>query len=263
VAICASCGHASGEGARFCGCGAARLDGPTPVADLLAWLDEPEQRQVQDLWLDSYRAQALAMLGRVEEARAIIAETRAGTADRGGRLELAVFTGQQSAEIELLAGDPAAAADLATEGCRQLESLGEHYFQSPMLARLARILCILDRLDDVDELVERVRRVGASDEGEVGSRWRQAKAVALARRGRHAEAEELARAAVAIAETTDILNNRADAYADLAEVLALAGKADEATEALREALDRYTRKGNVVMSRRIRERLMRTPAAGD
>ena len=242
--------------------GGARLDGPTPVADLLAWLDEPEQRQVQDSWLDSHRAQALAMLGRIDEARAIIAETRAETAERGSRLDLAVFTGQQSTEIELLAGDPVAAADFATEGCRQLESLDEHYFQSSMLARLARILCILDRLDDVDELVERVRRMGASDEGEVGCRWRQAKAVALARRGRHSEAEELARAAVAIAETTDNLNNRADAYADLAEVLALGGKADDATEALGEALARYDRKGNVVMSRRIRERLTPTPGAG-
>jgi len=235
--------------------GGARLDGPTPVADLLAWLDEPEQRQLEDPWLDSYRAQALAMLGRVGEARAIMAESRAVSAERRGRLELAALIGQQSAEIELLAGDPVAAADLATEGCRQLESLGEHYFQTPMLARLARILCTLDRLDDADELVERVRRMGASDDGEVGCRWRQAKAVVLARRGRHAEAEELARAAVAIAETTDILNNRADAYADLAEVLLLGDKAGEAAAALEQALDRYERKGNLVMAGRTRNRL--------
>ena len=228
--------------------GGARLDGPMPVADLLAWLDEPEQHQVHDPWLDSYRAHALAMLGRVDEARAIIAETRAEVAERGSRLEVAVFTGQYSAEIELLAGDPVAAADFATEGCRQLESLGERYFQTPMLARLARILCVLDRLDDADELVERVRRMGASNDGEAGCRWRQAKAVLLARRGHHAEAEEHVRAAVAIAETTDLLNNRADAYADLAEVLALGGKADEATEALEQALERYERKENLVMA---------------
>ena len=229
--------------------GGARLDGPMPVADLLAWLDEPEQHQVHDPWLDSYRAHALAMLGRVDEARAIIAETRAEVAERGSRLEVAVFTGQYSAEIELLAGDPVAAADFATEGCRQLESLGERYFQTPMLARLARILCVLDRLDDADELVERVRRMGASNDGEAGCRWRQAKAVLLARRGHHAEAEEHVRAAVAIAETTDLLNNRADAYADLAEALALGGKADEATEALEQALERYERKENLVMAK--------------
>ena len=88
-----------------------------------------------------------------------------------------------------------------------------------------------------------------------GAGWRQAKAVLLARRGHHAEAEEHVRAAVAIAETTDLLNNRADAYADLAEVLALGGKADEATEALEQALERYERKENLVMARRTRDRL--------
>jgi tetratricopeptide (TPR) repeat protein len=122
---------------------------------------------------------------------------------------------------------------------------------------------MLDRLDDVDELVERARRVGASDDVGVGSCWRRAKAIVLARGGRHSEAEELARAAVTMAETTDNLNNRADAYTDLAEVLALVGKADEATGALRDALDPYARKGNVVMARRIGERLERSPATGD
>ena len=182
-------------------------------------------------------------------------------ADRGGRLELAVLTGDQSAEIELLAGDPAAAAEFATEGCRQLESLGEHYFRPPLVGRLAQILCILDRLDDVDEQVEHARRLGASDDVEVQYRWRQAKALALAHRGCHPAAEELARAAIAITETTDNLNDQALAYADLAHVLALGGRFDGVTAALREALDRYDRKGNLVMSRRIRERLTLTPSA--
>ena len=77
----------------------------------------------------------------------------------------------------------------------------------------------------------------------------------LARRGRQAEAEALARQAVEIAETTDFLNDRADAYAGLAEVLQLNGNADEAKAALEQALQRYERKGNLVMARRTRDRL--------
>ena len=77
----------------------------------------------------------------------------------------------------------------------------------------------------------------------------------LARHGRQAVAEELARQAVAIAETTDFLNDQADAYANLAEVLQLNGKADEAKAALEQALQRYERKGNLVMARRTRDRL--------
>jgi len=176
-------------------------------------------------------------------------------ADRGSRFEVAVFTGQQAAEIELLAGDPAAAAELAAEGCEQLETLGDHYFRLPIVARMTQILCILDRLDEADELVERTKQLAASDEKQAQHRWRGAKAVVLARRGRQAEAEALARQAVEIAETTDFLNDRADAYAGLAEVLQLNGNADEAKAALEQALQRYERKGNLVMARRTRDRL--------
>ena len=72
----------------------------------------------------------------------------------------------------------------------------------------------------------------------------------LARRGEHAEAERLAREAVAIGDGTDMLNPQGDANADLAEVLLRGGKTHEAAAALTQALDRYERKGNVAMARR-------------
>ena len=52
-----------------------------------------------------------------------------------------------------------------------------------------------------------------------------------------------------------MLNMQGDANADLAEVLLLGGKNGEATAALEHALDRYERKGNLVMARRTRDRL--------
>jgi hypothetical protein len=69
----------------------------------------------------------------------------------------------------------------------------------------------------------------------------------LARLGRRAEAEPVARSAVALAETTDFLNVHADALRDLAEVLGPAGGADAAAE----ARDLYARKGNVVSGTRL------------
>ena len=50
--------------------------------------------------------------------------------------------------------------------------------------------------------------------------WRQVQALVLAHRGEHAEAEALAREAVAIAERTDVLSHQGDGFCDLAEVLA-------------------------------------------
>jgi hypothetical protein len=74
-------------------------------------------------------------------------------------------------------------------------------------------------------------------------------------RGRNAEAEGLACEAVAIAERTDGLQRRGDALCDLAEVLAAAGRRDDAVAALREGLDRYERKQIIPLARRVRERL--------
>ena len=85
--------------------------------------------------------------------------------------------------------------------------------------------------------------------------WRQVQALVLAHRGQHAEAEALAREAVAIIERTDGLNFQGDALCDLAEVLTAGGRSDEAAAALTQALDRYERKRNLAMARRVRERL--------
>jgi hypothetical protein len=79
-------------------------------------------------------------------------------------------------------------------------------------------------------------------------------------RAEHLEAERLAREAVAFIERTDSLNEHGDAYADLGEVLAAAGRSADAAVALEEALDRYERKKNLVMAERIREKLATTAA---
>lgn len=72
----------------------------------------------------------------------------------------------------------------------------------------------------------------------------------------HAEAEQLAREAVAIiTERTDGLQWQGDALCDLAEVLAAGGRRQESVEALSEALDRYDRKQVIPLARRVRERL--------
>jgi class 3 adenylate cyclase/tetratricopeptide (TPR) repeat protein len=233
----------------------ARFFGTTPVSDVLAWLDEQEERGGLDHWLRRYRAGALAMLGRFDEARAILGEARAELAERGGGIALAVVTGHDSVDLELLAGDPAAAVALGEEGCRLLDELGEQGYLSTAAGKLARALYALDRLEEADASAGRAVELGASDDAFTQMLWRQAKAKVLARRGEHAEAERLAHEAVAVGEETDFLDAQGDAYADLAEVLLLAGKPDEAAAALDQALGRYERKGNLVSTQRAQTRL--------
>jgi Flp pilus assembly protein TadD len=84
---------------------------------------------------------------------------------------------------------------------------------------------------------------------------RRVRAKLLARHGDYPEACRLAREAVTIGDNTDLLDIQGEAYADLAEVLMLAGEAHEAAAALEQAVERHQRKGNIVAAERSRARL--------
>jgi tetratricopeptide (TPR) repeat protein len=149
----------------------------------------------------------------------------------------------------------AAAAEFGAAGFRLHEELGEQGFLSTAAGYLAQALYALDRLDEADAWAARAIQLGGSDDAETQMLRRQVSAKVLARRGQHAEAEPLAREAVAVCEETDMLDAQGDAYADLAEVLLLGGKANEAAAALEQALERYKRKENHVSAQRAQERL--------
>jgi DNA-binding SARP family transcriptional activator len=229
-----------------------RLFGSTPVSELLAWLDDHETSGTHH---QEVRASALAMLGEFRSARSILAGRRAETADRGATIALGVEVSQLFVSVELLAGDPEAAVELGREGCRLLEEIGERAFLSTGAGLLAQALYECGELDQADEWVGRAIEFGASDDAWTQMLARQARAKVLARRGEHFEAERLAREAVALGDQTEMLNDSANAYADLAEVLALGGQNADAASALEEAHARYTRKGNVVSARRAQARL--------
>src|SRR5262249_7633790 len=85
--------------------------------------------------------------------------------------------------------------------------------------------------------------------------WRGVRSRILAAQGRIDEAEELARQAVTIGESTDFLNTHADALVALAEIRGRAGRGEEASAAAAEALALCERKGNRVVADRIRAQL--------
>ena len=69
------------------------------------------------------------------------------------------------------------------------------------------------------------------------------------------EADAFAHEALRLIDRTDGLNYQGDARCDLAEVLAAAGRTDEAVEALEQALERYERKKNLAMVTQARRKL--------
>ena len=195
------------------------------------------------------------MLGRFDEARAILADSRTVLAERGSGIPLGTTLGMDSVEVELWGGDPAAAAEFGVAGCRLLDELGEHSILSTAAGTVARAMYALDQVEAADQWAGRAAELGASDDAITQMLWRQVRAKVRARRGEFAEAERLAREAVAVGEKTDFLDAQGDGYADLAEVLSLAGRPKEAAAALKQGLACYERKGNLVSTKRARTRL--------
>src|SRR5204862_420060 len=77
---------------------------------------------------------------------------------------------------------------------------------------------------------------------------RGVRAEALARRGEHGAAIELARAAVDIAVATDALLDHADARVALATALRAAGRADDAAREQRRAVELWEAKGATLLA---------------
>ncbi|MHB8696088.1 MAG: AAA family ATPase [Solirubrobacteraceae bacterium] len=235
---------------------AGRFLGTSPITELLTWEAEQDERDLRNSLVRRHHACALAMLGRFDEARAVLAALHAELEERGSKMNLAgLVRSGVAVEIELLAGKPAAAVAAGEEGFRRLQETGQESFLPAGAGWLAAALHAAGRLDDADAWTARAAELSQSEDREAQMFWRQLKAKVLARRGEHAEAERLAREAVAIGEDTDMIDTQADAYADLAEVLLLAGKPHEGTAALEQALERYKQKGNLVMAERSRGRL--------
>jgi class 3 adenylate cyclase/tetratricopeptide (TPR) repeat protein len=237
------------------GGGSSRFFGTMPVADIIDWIDERDARFGPDWRMSGWRAASLALLGRFEEAREFMAEFNESHEDRGDLLLMASHLSQIGVLLELLAGDPTAAAENAARGCAILEEAGERGWLSTSACYYAEALYELGRLDEAQEWAQKGLDIASSEDVATQVFASQVLAKIAARRGQHTEAERLARAAVRLSDRTDGLLQTADALHDLSEVLELAGRRDEAAEACREALDRYERKGALAPAAHARARL--------
>jgi class 3 adenylate cyclase/tetratricopeptide (TPR) repeat protein len=227
--------------------------GPRPADEALEALDVAlgDTRHPHPLLA---RAYLLAMLGRFGEAWAVAGE-------QVERLQELRGTGHEAwlAWIARLEGDEERAADYFRAYCNSLEEHGQFAALSSFAPELSRSLSALGRSDEAEPLAQRGRELANEQDLYSQAVWRLALALVQSSRGHDTEAERLAREAVAVLEPTDSLPEQGNAYVDLATVLSAAGRRDEATAALEQALDRYERKKNLVMAERVRGKLA-TPA---
>jgi class 3 adenylate cyclase/tetratricopeptide (TPR) repeat protein len=217
--------------------------GPRPIVEALEHIDALDQ----SIGVDRYRPTVLAMCDRIDEAREL-ALTREEYAQKLGGTE-----SHQLAEIESLAGNHRASAEWLGrmyDWVRERD-LGDLGFYS---AWQVRELALAGRYEEAAE-VWSARPREQRDEAHGQALWRTAAAQVASHGGEHAEAERLVREALTLIRATDSPKQQGDVYCDLADVLAAAGRRDEAIAAWHEALERYERKGVIPLARQVRERL--------
>jgi ATP/maltotriose-dependent transcriptional regulator MalT len=225
----------------------AAVSGPTPVEEAIEYCEQLtgeglSDRQSEALVLCSL-AQLRAMRGDVEQARELIRGARRLLDDLGA-VVLAAATGMDHARIEMLAGDLRSAENELRRAEETLTSLGERYLLPPLAALLAQVVYAQGRADEAEEITLRAELLSDPEDVEPQAAWRSVRAKVLAGRGRVDEAEALARDAVQLVRTTDSPWMQADALLDLAEVLRLAARLDEARAVAAEALGLYEIKGD-------------------
>ena len=236
----------------------SRVAGPTPVAEILRWLDEMEQAGMEHPGFVVARASGLAMLGHFDDARHILEVSRTDLAASGAGVQLAEAVLSQSM-IELLSGDTSAAEASARESWQRWEQMHNRTWLATAAAQLARALYAVGRLNEAGTASETVRELSVSDDVEMQSFWRHLQAKLAARRGEHALAERLAAEAVALLDPTDALPAKAEALLDRAETTHLLGR--DARPELERALRLFDCKGNVVMVDQLTTRLKNYPDA--
>ena len=196
------------------------------------------------------RAVLLAMLGRFDEAWPLARQADAQQRELGGGP-----TEHWLAVIATLEGDDEAAARYMRQLCDCLEERGHRAYLSGSAPQLGLKLCALGRYDDAEPLARLGRELGEAQDAGAQIYWRQVQALVHAHRGEHAEADALAREAVAIMERTDELDEQGAALWYLAQVLLAAGRSEDAADALEQALERYERKKILAMAGKVRRRM--------
>ena len=235
--------------------GLLALFGPVPAAEAVERCRALREGVAGHLGVTAgllrYEAVLLAMQGDIDEARALHAEADVIAEDLGiGWLSAStVFT---RTLLELLAGAPVRAERAARAGLEAFEAMHNRNQGSTAAALLGVALVEQGRDDEALEYADLAAAWAMSDDTASQTRQLAVRARVLARGGELAAGEAAARAAVAQSKASDDLSQRGDALVNLAFVLERAGRADEAADALRDALALYQRKGNVVAAAQAR-----------
>jgi class 3 adenylate cyclase/tetratricopeptide (TPR) repeat protein len=228
-------------------------DGPTPAEEAIRHCEEALERGLADRQAEAFvrcsLARLRAMQGDFEEARELIAHARAIRDELGPNI-IVPLTSLHLSRVETLAGDPEAAERELRRDFDKLFAMGDKYLLPLVAAILAWSVYQQNRLEEAAELLATAEQLADEDDVETQAVWRQIKARLLAQDGDFAGSERVAQEALKVLRGIDAPNLQGDSLFTLGEILAAAGRWEEALAALREAADLYASKGNLVSADR-------------
>jgi DNA-binding SARP family transcriptional activator len=235
--------------------------GPRPVRDAIALCEWVLHRggAVGHAAAAAYRALAglHGMAGDSALAAEYIERDQAVMADLGTSLALGSAL-VLYAEVDAFAGDFDAAESKIAAACEHFERIGDLPSLSTAAALRGHFLCRRNQIDEARHWHAVAMETSFADDVQTQIPARSLGAKLAAHVGDAAEAHALAEGAVALADETDLLNYRGNAYRDLAEVLGVLGDPTGARAALQRALSVFEAKGNAVWAAAARDSLSAT-----
>jgi DNA-binding SARP family transcriptional activator len=238
----------------------ALLLGPTPGAEAIPrcelLLEQTAGRPLQQAQVLGALAPLLAMAGRSAEADEVLARGSRIMEEAGEWIWVVSFWRSM---VFLWRNDPLTAERELRPGYEALKRIGEKSHFSSLAHGLANAVYMQGRYDETEELTRECELACRPNDVHSQILWRSTRAKVLARREEFEAALDLAHEAVAIASDGDFLPAHAGANEDLAKVLHMAGRPDEAAAALADSIRLYELKGNTVAAQRAGAILDRAP----
>ena len=234
----------------------AAVLGPTPVDEAIRRCERFREivaaSPVAVMWMINPLALLHAMNGDFALAEQLLRE--AGETRRQlGSPDYSVS--HFEASVMLLSGRPERAEAPLRAGAAKLASMGDSGLLATTTAMLAQTVYAQGKLEEAESLCAQAATSAAPDDIVTQVIWRSVRAKILAHDGPSEAGEALARQAVEMIESTDLLSHHGDALLDLADVLRSSKRIDEARDHVRGGLALYEAKGNVVAASRARELL--------
>jgi class 3 adenylate cyclase/tetratricopeptide (TPR) repeat protein len=240
----------------------ASLHGPTPVPEAIRRCEEIADeargdRRTEGL-VRSVLAPLYAMRGDIDGARQTYLGAQAILGELGSTV-IGASTSLTTCSVERLAGDLVAAERELRRDYEALTELGEKYLLSTVAGELARVLYEQGRHEDAEHMSRYTQELADSDD--IGSQtlWRTVYAKVQAQKGNRDGALILVGEAMDMLGRTDAVTAQAEMLVDLAEVLRLDGRDDDADAVLEDAIALYETKANRVAADAIRA-LAHSPA---